>query len=148
MKSMIFIAGLAFAGFANAADNCTIDLAGDDMMKFDKASVTVSAACPTITVNLTHTGKLPAAAMGHNVVIAATEVYPAVAQEGMQAGLPANYVKPGDTRVVANTKVVGGGEKTSVQFPGSKLTAGGKYTFFCSFPGHYSVMKGEVVVTP
>src|SRR5688500_17867779 len=109
MRTLILFAALGLAGTANAADNCTIDLVGDDMMKFDKASVTVSAACPTITVNLTHAGKLPAAAMGHNVVISATDVYPAVAQEGMAAGLPANYVKPGDVRVVANTKVIGGG---------------------------------------
>ena len=138
------LAGLA--GTAAAADNCTIDLKADDLMKFDKASVTVAAACPTITINLEHTGKLAATAMGHNVVISATDVFQQVAQDGMTAGVDASYVKAGDTRVIAHTKVIGGGEKTSATFPGGKLTAGGKYTFFCSFPGHYAIMKGELVV--
>ena len=146
MRNLILFAAMAFGGAANAADNCTIDLAGDDLMKFDKSAVTVSSTCPKITINLTHVGKLPINAMGHNVVIAPTDVYAAVAQDGMTAGIEASYVKPGDTRVVAFTKVVGGGEKTSTTFEGSKLTAGGKYTFFCSFPGHYAVMKGELVV--
>ena len=146
MRHLILLAAMSFAGAAHAADECTIDLKGDDLMKFDKTAVTVSSKCPKITINLEHTGKLPATAMGHNVVIAGTDVVAAVAQDGMNAGIDASYVKPGDTRVVAFTKVVGGGEKTSVTFEGSKLTAGGKYTFFCSFPGHYAIMKGELVV--
>ena len=145
MRHLILLAALGFAGVANA-DECTIDLKADDLMKFDKTAVTVSSTCPKITINLEHTGKLPINAMGHNVVISPTDAYAAVAQDGMTAGIDASYVKPGDTRVVAFTKVVGGGEKTTTTFEGSKLTAGGKYTFFCSFPGHYAVMKGDLVV--
>ncbi|MBT6073693.1 MAG: azurin, partial [Gammaproteobacteria bacterium] len=40
----------------------------------------------------------------------------------------------------------GGGAETSVTFSGDLLTAGGDYTFFCSFPGHYAIMKGLFVV--
>jgi len=43
--------------------------------------------------------------------------------------------------------VVGGGAKTTAKFAGSKLKAGGDYTFFCSFPGHSALMKGTLVVT-
>ena len=57
-----------------------------------------------------------------------------------------NYVKDGDARVIAHTKVVGGGEKDSVTFKTDVLEAGGDYDFFCSFPGHYAVMRGKVVV--
>jgi len=39
-------------------------------MKFDKTEVTVSSSCKTVTINLAHTGKLPVASMGHNVVVA------------------------------------------------------------------------------
>ena len=37
---------------------------------------------------------------------------------------------------------VGGGQTTSVTFPTSALKKGESYTFFCSFPGHSSIMKG------
>jgi azurin len=143
--SLLLVAGLLAAG-AVLADDCTIELSGDDMMKFDKASVTVSASCPQITMKLTHTGKLPAASMGHNIVISPTADYTAAAQDGMKAGLAADYVQSGDARVIAHTKIIGGGETTTATFPGNKLTPGAAYTFYCSFPGHWAIMKGELVV--
>lgn len=151
MKSLsatVFLGLLGAAGFVHAADNCTLSLAGDDAMKFDRNEATVSASCPAITVELSHTGKLPVTAMGHNVVITATKDMDAVAREGIQAGAASNYLVAGDVRVVAATSLIGGGEKTHVSFPGSKLSAGGDYSFFCSFPGHSMLMKGKLIVTP
>lgn len=142
---MLLMAGLLFAGAAHA-EHCVIDLKGDDAMKFDKAEVTVSAACKEITINLAHVGKLPVTAMGHNVVIAATADVQAVGTAGMTAGAAANYVPAGDAKVLAHTSIVGGGASTSATFPGSALKAGGDYTFFCSFPGHWAIMKGKLVV--
>jgi azurin len=136
---------LLFAGSALAA-NCSIDLDSNDAMKFDKASVTVSADCPEITIKLTHSGQLPKTAMGHNVVISPSDVWQAAAQDGMKAGVEADYVTAGDARVIAHTTVIGGGEATSVTCPGSALTAGTAYTFYCSFPGHWALMKGELIV--
>ena len=146
LSTSLLLLGLFGAGHAQAA-NCTIALKGDDAMKFDLKEVAVSASCPTITIQLSHPGKMPAAAMGHNVVIAATKDMDAIARDGIKAGLPNNYVNKADARVLASTKVIGGGEKTTAAFPGKKLTAGGDYTFFCSFPGHSMLMKGKLVVT-
>lgn len=145
MRTILLLAGLAVAGAVHA-ENCTIDLKGDDAMKFDKTEVTVSSTCKTITINLAHTGKLPVTAMGHNVVITAASDMQAVASAGMSAGAAANYLPADDKRVIAHTSLVGGGEHTSATFPGSALKAGGDYEFFCSFPGHYALMKGKVVV--
>lgn len=139
------LAGFLLAGSAQAAD-CTIDLKADDAMKFDKTEVAVSSTCPTITINLTHVGKLPVTAMGHNVVIAAGGDVQAVGTAGMSAGVAAEYVPANDARVIAHTKLVGGGESTTATFPGSALKAGGDYAFFCSFPGHWAVMKGKLTV--
>lgn len=141
----IALAALLFAGGA-VAENCTIDLDGNDQMKFDKSEVTVSASCAEITINLNHSGQLPVNAMGHNVVITETGDYMPVAQDGVKAGLDNDYVPADDSRVIAHTDMIGGGESTSVSFPGDKLTAGGDYTFFCSFPGHWTMMVGKVIV--
>jgi azurin len=62
----------------------------------------------------------------------------------MALGLAANYVPANDARVIAFTKIIGGGETTSVTFPASKLTKGGDYTFICTFPGHYVIMRGAL----
>ena len=78
---------------------------------------------------------LPNGRVVHDVVCAA---------DGVAAGLPQNYVKAGDARVVAHTKIIGGGESDSVSFAPAKLATDGSYTFFCSFPGHSALMKGTL----
>ncbi|MNG34643.1 Azurin [compost metagenome] len=69
-----------------------------------------------------------------------------VVTDGMAAGLDKNYVKDGDTRVIAHTKIIGSGEKDSVTFDVSKLKEGEQYMFFCSFPGHSAMMKGTLAL--
>jgi azurin len=144
------ILGLSLLGavsLAQAAPNCTLKLTGNDAMQYDLKTATVSASCPKITIELTHIGKMPAQAMGHNVVISQTADMNAITAAGTKAGAAAGYVPKGDAKVIASTSVVGGGASTKASFPGSKLKAGGDYTFFCSFPGHSALMKGKLVVT-
>lgn len=145
MRSLLCFALLGSV-FAAHAENCVIDLKADDQMKFDQTEVTVAASCKTVQIKLAHVGKLPVAAMGHNVVIAATADIQPIAMDGQKAGAAANYVAAADTRVIAHTALVGGGASTSASFPGGKLKAGADYSFFCSFPGHWAIMKGKLTV--
>jgi azurin len=139
------IAAVSLAGThaAFAADKvCKLEISGNDAMQYDKKELDVAADCTEVEVTLTHTGKLPAAAMGHNWVLVKTADVTTVANAGMSAGLANNYLTPNDAHVIAATKIVGGGQSTSVTFPTSKLTKGGDYTYMCTFPGHYVIMKG------
>ena len=138
---------LATAGIVQAAPNCTLKLKGNDQMQFDLKTATVSAACPVINIELTHTGKMPAQVVGHNVVISASKDLPAVTAAGMKAGAAAGYVAKGDARVLAATPVAGGGATVRAKLAGKSLKAGGDYSFYCSFPGHSALMKGKLVVT-
>ena len=113
-------------------------------MQFNLKSIEVDKSCKDFTVNLKHTGKLAKNVMGHNWVLTTTADMQGAATDAMAAGLDKDYVKPGDTRVIAHTKMIGGGETTSVTFPVSKLSATGAYSFFCSFPGHWGIMKGTL----
>jgi azurin len=112
-------------------------------MQYDKKELAVPASCKEVTVTLKHTGQLPAAAMGHNWTLVATSDLTAVANAGMGAGLAADYVPAGDKRVIAHTKVIGGGQSTSVTFPTAALKSGGDYSFLCTFPGHNALMRGK-----
>jgi azurin len=128
---------------ARAADTvCKLQISGNDLMQFDKKDLTVPSGCSEIQVTLTHTGKLPASALGHNWVLVKSSDLTAVANAGAAAGLANNYLEPGDPRVIAATKVIGGGESTSVRFPVSKLVKGGSYMYLCTFPGHNALMRG------
>jgi azurin len=146
MKTIRIVACLTFALAASqtfAADKvCKVEIAGTDQMTFDKKEIVVAGDCTEVEVTLKHTGKLAAQAMGHNWVLAKTADLSAVATEGMSAGLPNNYLKKGDTRVIAHTKVIGGGQSDTVKFSTSALKKGEAYSFFCSFPGHSTMMKG------
>jgi azurin len=130
--------------YANA---CDIEVKVGDNMNFVPAALEVSAAaCKTVTINLTHTGSFPRNAMGHNWVLSATENAQAAAQDGWSAGLENQYLKSGDARVIASTKIIGGGESDSVSFNLSDLNIGGDYTFFCSFVGHFAMMQGKFTI--
>lgn len=137
----------AFAAPAMAA-TCAATVDSNDAMQFTTKSVVVPASCKTFKVTLRHVGKLPAAAMGHNFVVGKTADVSAINADGMKAGAAAGYIKAKDPRVIAASKLIGGGETTTVDIPVAKLKAGESYTFFCSFPGHAALMKGSLAVKP
>ena len=128
------------------AANCAATVEASDAMQYNVSNVNVPKSCKSFTVTLKHTGKLPRNVMGHNWVMTAAADESGVLADGTQAGLDKNYLKPGDARAIAATKVIGGGETTSVTFKPSQLKPGTKYVFFCSFPGHASVMHGTVTL--
>jgi azurin len=126
--------------------DCATEVEGNDAMQFNVGSIAIPASCTSFKITLKHSGTMPVGAMGHNIVIAATADMQGIEADGIAAGAANNYVKPGDTRVIAHTKLVGGGESDSISFPVDKLKTGGPYEFFCSFPGHATVMKGTITV--
>ena len=130
----------------NAADSCEQVIEGNDMLQFNLKEMKVSAACDSVTVTLKHTGVMAAEIMGHNWVLTTDSDFMPVATAAGGAGLENNYVPVGDDRVLSATSIIGGGEETSVTFSIGSLSAGDDYTFFCSFPGHYAIMKGSFKV--
>ena len=114
---------------ATVAD-CATTIEGNDAMQFNADAITVPASCAEFTINLKHVGTMPVNAMGHNVVVAAAP----------------EYVKADDARIIAHTRMIGGGESAAVTFDVAKLKEGGPFKFFCSFPGHLSLMQGSLQV--
>jgi len=130
---------------AFAADKvCKVDIAGTDQMSFDKKEIAIAADCTEVEVTLKHTGKMAVQQMGHNWVLAKTGDMQPVANDGLSAGVANDHIKKGDTRVIAHTKLIGGGQTTSVKFATSALKKGEAYSFFCTFPGHVALMKGTL----
>lgn len=144
LRKLVVASLLTLASAQVFAADCSVNVDSTDQMSFDTKEIKISKSCKTFTVNLTHGGTLPKNVMGHNLVIAKTADMAGVTTEGMAAGIDANYLKAGDDRVIAHTKIIGAGEKDAVTFDVAKLKAGEDYSFFCSFPGHSSMMKGAV----
>jgi len=136
----------AVAAEWSAEGSCQQVIEGNDMLQFNLKEIIVSANCKEVTVTLKHTGAMPANVMGHNWVLTNNTDFMPVAQAGGAAGIENNYVPVGDQRVLAATTIIGGGQETSVTFSIDSLVVGDDYTFFCSFPGHYAIMKGAFKV--
>jgi len=144
IRSLFAVALLGMVATPALAADCKATVESTDAMQFTTRSLSVPASCKQFTVTLKHTGKLPRNVMGHNLVLGRTADMGAINADGMKAGLASQYVKPGDARVIAASKVIGGGETTTVNVPVGKLKAGESYTYFCSFPGHSALMKGTL----
>ncbi len=146
MIRVMLISVFCLFSTAALADGCKVTIEGNDAMQFNLKEIKVDAGCAEVEVTVKHVGALPKATMGHGFVLTTAADMQAVANAGMGAGIDNNHVPPGDDRVIASTKLVGGGESTTVTIPGSKLEAGGDYMFFCPFPGHNAMMKGKFIV--
>jgi len=142
---LLYITAFLLVSRVASADVCKLAVSATDQMRFEQQTLQVDAQCTDVEVTLHNSGKLPANIMGHDWVLTKTSDMASVANAGMGAGLANNYQKPGDKRIVAATAIIGGGESTTVRFSTTQLEPGTSYTYFCSAPGHFSIMKGRFV---
>ena len=134
----------AAAAAPAVVSGCATTIESNDAMKYNADSITVPSSCAQFTITLKHAGTLPVGAMGHNLVVAKAADMNGIAADGM--AVTPDHLKAGDTRVIAHTRMIGGGESASVTFDVAKLKDGGPFKFFCTFPGHLAVMQGSLQV--
>jgi len=117
-------------------------LSSNDQMKYDKSELKVPANS-VVTLTLVNEGQMPKAAMGHNFVLLKNGTdLAAFGMKAIEAGIDNDHI-PASNAIIAHTKLIGGGEETTVTFD---APAKGTYDFICSFPGHYGIMKGKFIV--
>lgn len=128
---------------AEESNEATLSIEGNDQMQYNKKEMTVKAGAK-VTLTLKHVGKMPVTAMGHNWVLLnqGTDVA-TFATAAVDAGVDTDYIPAGNTAVIAHTKMIGGGESATVEFTAPEA---GTYEFICSFPGHWSMMRGTLIV--
>ena len=144
MRRIITLALLGMLSMPLMAAECATTVEASDAMQFNTSTITVPKTCKAFKVTLKHIGKLPVTAMGHNWVLSHSSDEAGVIADGMKAGAANSYEKPADTRIIAHTKLIGGGESDTATVNVAKLKAGEKYAFFCTFPGHAALMKGTL----
>lgn len=145
-RSLAVTAALSLFSVSAQAKTCEVAIEGNDAMQYNTKELSVAKDCTDVNVTLKHTGKLPKSAMGHNWVLTTEKDAAAVLADAMKAGVANDYLPKSDARVVAATKLIGGGETASVSFKASALKAGDAYKFFCTFPGHSGAMTGTFAV--
>ena len=118
-----------------------IILNSDDLMRFDKNMLLVQSG-QKITLTLNHIGKMDKLIMGHNFVLLKKDVDVMAFAEKAVLAKNNEYIPEGD-EIIVYTKLLGGGESDTITFDAPEK---GYYTFLCTFPGHWGLMKGKLVV--
>lgn len=134
------------SGTSGGADGvATIHITGNDQMKYDRTAFTVQPG-QKVKLTLKNVGKMPIAAMGHNlVVLKKGEDYKEFATEAAKGSLENNYLPEAMmSKVIAHTRVLGPGEEQTIEFTAPTET--GNYTYVCTFPGHFALMHGIMTV--
>lgn len=123
-------------------DSNDIVITGNDMMQFNKKEIRIKAG-RKVKITLKHLGKMDKNVMGHNFVLLKSGVDIIVFGGKAATARDTDYIPDGGADVIAYTKLIGGGETAVVEFD---APAAGTYDFLCSFPGHYALMKGKLIV--
>lgn len=112
-----------------------------DLLQFDKTELRAPAGSK-ITLRLTNNAAKDSG-IKHNFVLVAPGVLDAVAMDGISAGDANDYVKPGDTRVLAHTKLTAPNATSEIIFDAPPP---GTYEYLCIFPGHNVQMRGKLII--
>lgn len=132
----------ATSSAASTGEVVEITLTGNDQMQYDQVYLKVKAGSK-VKLTLKHVGSMAKTVMGHNFVLLKKGTNMATFAQEAVAAKDSDYVPEGSDAVIAHTKMLGGGEETTIEFD---APAKGTYDYLCSFPGHYGVMKGKLVV--
>ncbi len=108
-------------------------------MKFNLTEIKVKSGC---TIKLTLVNEATDASMQHNFVLIDLGSADSVAAKGLKAGVAENYA-PKTKEVYVATNVTPPGKSTTITFPAPEK---GTYEFICSYPGHYTMMRGKFIV--
>ena len=121
----------------------TVTITGNDQMKFNKEEIRVKAG-QKVKLTLKHVGKMGKNVMGHNwALLVQGADMPAIGQAAALA-VDTDYIpmEMAD-QIIVHTKMLGGGESDTIEF---EAPAPGTYVFMCTFPGHYALMQGKLIV--
>lgn len=117
----------------------------DGKMTFSVSQI-VAKPGERLRVVLTSTGVLPKLVMGHNFVLLKAGVDPKGFSEDAASARDTDFIPAArKAEIVAYTSIVGPGERDEVTFTVPKVA--GKYSYLCSFAGHFAAgMTGIMLV--
>lgn len=118
-------------------------LEANDQMQFSKNELKAVAG-KEITLTLKNVGTVDKSVMGHNVVILKEGTDVTAFATKASAAKVTDYIPASESAsIIAHTRLLGPGESDTIKFTIAKK---GTYDYICSFPGHYALMKGKLIV--
>jgi len=127
-----------------SANECSLEVTTGDNLAYSVSEISLPSNCEEVAVTFKHLGSLPAAVMGHNLVIAKTSDLQPIQDDANKAGMAGGWLMADDARVIVSSKIIGGGESTELIIKSSSLSSSEQYSFFCTVMSHSAVMRGPI----
>lgn len=138
--SLWLLAILALGGFAVFQPHRIVDIAADDLLRFDKSLIRVKKGIE-VTIVLKNNGRIPS--LRHSFVLLKpgtdADHFGNAAMNAKGEAIPSSM----KSAVLAYTSFAESGQSVRTTFLASEP---GTYPYLCSFPGHASVFHGKLVV--
>ena len=110
-----------------------------NLMKYDVSEIYATAGS---TLKISCVNNADMESMKHNIVFIKDKKF--VKEIGDASAKEADYLVEEHEGIIAYTSMLGPKESTELIF--TVPTKKGKYPFICTYPGHYTAMKGVLVV--
>lgn len=110
-------------------------------IRFEPDSFSIPANVP-IEIKLINNSEHPS--MFHNMVICTFGKTSEIGFKGIQAGKKNNFIPPNNKNVLVGSEVLNPGDSTLFTF---NAPLAGKFSYVCTFPGHYTNMVGTLTIT-
>jgi azurin len=133
------------AGQGGRIVNITVGDPVNDRMEYSVKRI-VAKPGERIRVRLSNIGVTPKIVMAHNFVLLKAGVDPKAFTDVAANARATDFIAPAQrSQIIASSPMLGPGERAEVVF--TAPTQPGKYSYVCSFAGHYAAgMWGELVV--
>ena len=136
-KFFILVCIIAFVGCGS--NNVTVTIQPDGNKMAYSTNEFVVKAGQEVTLIMDNTATLPI--MQHNIVILNDG---SKADEVGQQAITAEGYLPDNPAIIAATPMAEAGAKSQTTFVAP--TEPGEYVFICTYPGHYMMMRGVMIV--
>lgn len=122
-----------------------VEMTGNDRMKYNLDAFTVPAS-GSVKLVFRNVGKMPKAAMGHNVVFLVKDADPNAFVAAAASARDNDYIPAGmEDQILVYTELLGPGESDTIEFTAPDEP--GEYVYVCSFPAHmFAGMRGVMTV--
>ncbi|MBP7949145.1 MAG: hypothetical protein KA004_05770 [Verrucomicrobiales bacterium] len=122
----------------------TLKLTGNDALQYNVKEITATPG-EKLKIEMTNVGSMPKASMAHNFVLLQAMPDADVQALAMAASTkPTEYLPEDQSKIIAHTKMLGPGESETLTL--TAPSAPGSYPYVCTFPGHFTLMRGNLVV--
>lgn len=142
---LISCLGIGVMGNTLASALCNATIHADDRIRWDTPEIKIDkTTCQVFSITLIHDGHLDKSVMGHDLVLTKESDKDELVKE-LIFKKEDDYLSD-DPRIIAHTKLIGGGQMATVELDVSKLQEGETYSYFCSYPEHAGLMMGKLTV--